>query len=1070
MSRPPRSLPPVPDFSPEQKHAIDIERHGEDACVVAGPGSGKTTVLVERYRQLVQVRGIPVHRILAITFTEKAANNMKTRLSEDPALRDRMESAWVSTVHGFCLRLIRENAIAAGVDPGASILDEGQGVLLQSKCLTEALDLTLAEQPERMTDLIRSLASPEAGLLGVYDAIRSAGVAITDLRAYAAPVREISIEEMCAAIAEIARIPVTPKQRLKVEQLQSWYSRLAACRETEELLFSLGEYDFPRLGAKQDLKDALDKLEEQIENFQALTVTAVHAEDRETLIEVIERFDHIYASRKRERGVLDFADLESYAVRLLSEHPGVRARMREHFEQILMDEFQDTNGQQARLLELLRAPDRFYAVGDLNQSIFGFRHASPKVFRTYRDHVQSRGKHHAELEENWRSRPEILYAAETLLHAREGIEPRRLRAARKWPVKKQPCVEVIAVEPVHGVDPVTLEAQWVARRMIELRGKLRLARKEGERPAQFRDMAVLVRNSAVLGNFAAVFDATGIPYDQSRRKGFLETREALDLTHLLRTIANPRDEVSLAAVLRSPLVAVSDEALLRLKMIDENLGAALDKDLTALDETDRARLEEFRARLKRWRADQPYLKLDRLILRALDESGYPWEPDKVGGANIEQYLELARAADSSLADFLDEVDLLRTAATRDAEVPFDSERDAVRMMTAHSAKGLEFPIVFVAALQKGTERRTPEFTFTPEFGLGTSWVNPAGGEPLMDAYHLENSRLVKQKEDEEENRLLYVAVTRAEEHLVLSYSRGRRSSQSWAALVEEVFAKPQGAAHEAAMTSPFGDTFRARVMSAPGPPPAGQMDLLFEDPFAAQVIERPRVTDQHDNAITVTAAARFADCPRRYYLAHHLGWQGGRQRLADIEEEQDESDDELDASELGQQVHALLAGAAGTDPLAQRLAAVFHRSELGQRAARATHVEREYGFLAEVAGVILRGQIDLWFEESGELVLVDYKTDEVAASDARARAESYALQIHLYAMVLQRLTGRLPDRAYLHFLRPDAIVPIAPDPLVAERVIAELTEAQNTGRFPLREGEHCVRCPFYQKMCPAGRQ
>ena len=175
---------------------------------------------------------------------------------------------------------------------------------------------------------------------------------------------------------------------------------------------------------------------------------------------------------------------------------------------------------------------------------------------------------------------------------------------------------------------------------------------------------------------------------------------------------------------------------------------------------------------------------------------------------------------------------------------------------------------------------------------------------------------------------------------------------------------------------------------------------------------------------------------------------------------------------FGSQVHALLAGTPVPDaePEAERLAAVFRRSDLGRRAQRATLVEREFDFLMAVEGLVVRGQIDLWFEEDGELVVVDYKTDDVRPGEAQDRAHDYALQLRVYAMALERVTGRAPGRAFLHFLRPDRVVEIDLAPSLwesPEQVVREFQEAQDKLEFPLNEGERCRRCPFFKDLCPA---
>ncbi len=1060
-------------FSKEQQNAIAVDRLGEDACIVAGPGSGKTTVLVERYKQLVRDRGIPASRILAITFTEKAASNMRERLAKE--LEQQVDSANVSTVHGFCYRLIREHAIEAGVDPGASILEEGKGILMRRECLEQALDLFLKEQPDAARSLIRSLGSDISGLLDAYDAIRSAGAHVKDLQLAHMPEANGALAEVERLIGEVRALPLKPDQKAKLASLYEWQERLCDCVNPSVLREHLQTEVFNLTRVRHEgLSTAVKRIREIQKDMLADCVTRMHRADRESLLSVLERFNGLYSGAKRERGMLDFADLEFYAVQLLETHPEIRRKLQDHFVQIMMDEFQDTNGQQERLMELLRGPDCFYAVGDINQSIFGFRHTTPEVFQRYRDIVLRAGKHHVELVENWRSRPEILLAVETVLADREGIVPRGLVAAKKRPIKRAPSVEVIAVEQPEGVDGTEIEAQWIAQRMMELRGKLTI----GDRKAGFGDMAVLVRNSSVFAAFAAAFEKAGIRYVQSRKRGFLQTREALDLTHLLRTIANPRDEISLAVVLRSPFVALSDESILRLETVASNLGDALSR-LTAaqeaqFEELDRGRLAEFRAHLESWRRSHPHVSLDRLLLRAMDDCAYPYEPNTDSGSTIDKFLEMARNAEVSLAKFIDELELLREVDTGEPEAPLDTENDAVKMMTAHSAKGLEFPIVFVASMNKGTRMDSPPFSFTPGVGFGTTWRAGYDEKPQADAFHSANCIVITAREEQESNRLLYVAMTRAEEHLILSYSTDIRS-QNWAGHVRKLLVKPYEIPFdkptEVPVKSPDGREFTVRVLRTVQAPLADQASFAFEAASGAHHLARPRLTEQHDSAVTVTALATFAACARRYYLAHELGWEQRRDqrrpaRLAERGEDFEEPS--APASELGREVHRLLAGEEFTaSDAAQILALTFREHALGKRSAAASRVEREWSFNFAVEDIIVSGQIDLWFVEEGGVVLVDYKTNDIEAGEASEVAESYAAQIHLYALCIGRATGLPVKEAYLHFLRPNALVRITPDPEAAANAVRQVADAQENCAFPLNVGEHCLRCAFYRNLCPA---
>ncbi|HEY2014330.1 MAG TPA: PD-(D/E)XK nuclease family protein, partial [Bryobacteraceae bacterium] len=216
----------------------------------------------------------------------------------------------------------------------------------------------------------------------------------------------------------------------------------------------------------------------------------------------------------------------------------------------------------------------------------------------------------------------------------------------------------------------------------------------------------------------------------------------------------------------------------------------------------------------------------------------------------------------------------------------------------------------------------------------------------------------------------------------------------------------------------------------------------------------------------------FASCPRKYYLSRYLGFVASPRKPEDAELISGEPAD-LSASEFGTQVHKLLAGIEVLipDPEAVRLAGVFRQSALGRRVAKASRVEREFDFLMAVEDLVVRGQVDLWFEEGGELAIVDYKTDSVTAVEAHQRAADYALQLRLYALAVERVAGRAPDRAWLHFLRPNTAVEVDLTPSLLEspeQIVRDLQDAQESQRFPLRESERCRRCQFFQGLCPSG--
>ena len=1061
-------------FTPAQLAAIEAGGPPLDTCVVAGPGSGKTTVLVEHFRRLVEAGADP-RRILAITFTEKAAAQMLDKLGKACLeVRTEIELAWVSTVHGFCARLLKENAVFAAVDPEFAVADANESWRLQQESIAAVIEELFVEQPAAVRALIRGLSAFnfEDALLSAYDAMRSAGKRVEDLGAYAEPAG-VTMADFAATVNELAADPASTwsyAQNQHRAEIVEGAQRIVHAAGPLEALRAIETFpaNLQKCRKSTTAYELVRSLKEQAKNLTYSLIAELYRHERRTLIDILRRFDRIYRQRKEQSGLLDFADLEESAVRFLERDREARERVKAQFDYILMDEFQDTNPQQARLLDLVRSPDRFYAVGDVNQSIFGFRHAEPAGFERYRDEVRSSGRRLIPLEDNFRSRAQILSAVETVTDGAPGIEPRTLVAQREFTKPREAAVEAIYAMADDGEAALAVETRWVARRIIELLD---------ESPElTYKDVAVLVRNTEVIPQFALALEEARIPYVVNRGRGFYEAREVNDLVHLLRVIANPRDEVSLAVVLRSPLVAVSDEALLALRLLEDNLSAALarlgEETESQFAADDFGALLDFRERLRRWRLLRESVGFDRLLADAIDDCGYRWLNGARGAANIDKLLAQARGAAGRvpLDEFVAQLEALRDADLREADAPAEDSADAVEILTVHSAKGLEFPIVFVAALQKGILSGVPAVAFSPRFGLGARWRNPADGAEKDDLFQHAIRDERKHREEQEGNRLLYVAMTRAEHHLALTFSGTGRKNENWAKLVAESLNLPLDETGERLLdyAAPDGRTWKLRLRVTDRAPELARRDSAARPSTAAPEItwlDAPAVTGQQEATAAVTALAEFARCPRRYYLGHYLGFDGRPRRIM-------ERGGALPAAELGTQVHQLLAGAAVANPdeEAVRLAGNFRNSALGRRAAGATRIEREFDFVIAVEGLVIHGQVDLWFEDAGELVVVDYKTDDVTAAEAHRRAQDHALQLRLYGMAVEQLAGRTADRAYLYFLRPDIAVEIDLAPSLLEspgQVVAEFQEAQATLGFPLNEAQHCRTCPFVRDLCPA---
>ena len=353
----------------EQSEAV--ERRGQDVCVVAGPGSGKTRVLVERFRRRVE-RGASPLRLLAITFTEKAANELKQRLARDFAgrkeVREQIERAPVYTIDALCAHLLRENAIEAGVDPRFEVLDALEASAELSAAAEEALDGLLREKPAELRCLFSALdlSDPVRGLVDVYHAMRVTALDVREGAVHRTLAGADAFPNLLACIRGMVSARPrewSPSQKQTLAQVQEWCVRALALEDfpvSPQHFRVLAEFDcnLTKLRKNNPVYEAVKEMKRNLVPAarQAL-IAEYYAPQRALLFEAIDRLDATYRLRKQALNALDFADLEELVIRLLRDREPLRNRVRERFDEILMDELQDTNPLQAMLIELIRRPD-----------------------------------------------------------------------------------------------------------------------------------------------------------------------------------------------------------------------------------------------------------------------------------------------------------------------------------------------------------------------------------------------------------------------------------------------------------------------------------------------------------------------------------------------------------------------------------------------------------------------------------------------------------------------------------------------------------------------------------------
>lgn len=1087
-------------LSPEQERAVRSWNRG-DICVVAGPGSGKTRVLVERMRWLIAERDVEPGNVLAITFTEKAALEMHTRLVREgtpgAALREKFEEARVSTIDAFCHRLVQRYALEAGIDPGFEMTDETEGRELLAAAVEQTLDEAFRKGGDGLGAFLASYGptppvSPgqdPSGLAGdlcaLVQEVRSHGCA-----PFLREPEDLG-PELAAALEELAKARMDGHLAAIARRLRRPEDAGPAAREDLVLAAQRAVAPLRKAGKLKALVSSIK--DDLLPACHAAAVAEANIEARRWLLAVCRQALRAFSEAKTARGCLDFDDVLAAAADLLERPDGPRLT----FEHILIDEFQDTNPLQIRLIQRLidaHGPSRpvRFVVGDINQSIYGFRHSDQNVFREYRRRIEEAGGEVIRLHENFRTRQEVLDAVHRILPGggTSGVERHRLRSGGRFSDKGPASVEVQLVTGAKG-DALRREGLWLAQRLRELRKEVKVTVRMGSeartRNLEWSDMAVLVRTHLRASGLAASLRSAGVPCRSSAGQSLFRAPETAELAAFLRVLRNPRDETSLAAVLKSPLCGIDDAALLRLRRRYANLASALDEPApAAMGTAAAARLEAFRQLVRECRCDRATTPARLLLARALDSCAYrSYLASRANGpaalSNVDGLLEWIGAREERGEAGVDAISQAVDRALESRPATPDTSGigqggQAVEILTMHGAKGLEFPVVVVASLQATVRGRARGLLFSQEHGIGARWHHPFGSNSQDAAYRLAN-RDLRQREREESDRLFYVAMTRAEEHLLLSASfPGAAQRTMWCGLVlrrlgldpnEEPFT-PAREERAAAMRFRYLKPPPAATPSGEGVPAGASAVPAPVEPLPASA--------QADYIAAVTSVSLYRHCPRRYFLERYLqvGDQVGDSAQAAMQRVPDGAaearGEHLRATEFGDRVHRYLAGELENPSAAvRRVAAGFQDHELGRRVARATRIQREEEYVLRVGDHLLRGTVDLLFEDSEGSMLVDYKTDRISADGTEAAARRHAPQLQLYAAGLAG-SGKPPDSAVVFFLRPGQPVEIdTSEPALADarELVRQFFGSQETLDYPLRTGSHCRRCPHFGGACPA---
>jgi ATP-dependent helicase/nuclease subunit A len=1111
-------------FTAEQRAAID---HRGGLLLTANAGSGKTSVMAERFVSAVREEGVEVTRILAITFTEKAAAELKERVRRrfdalgDAELARATEGAWVSTIHGFCARLLRTHPLAAGIDPRFAVLDENGARQLAFGAFDAALDALADAHGDAALDLIAAYSPGDLrdAILALHGELRSRGQERPELP----PVRPAELEPRRVALAiargqaaaELAGArdgKTVDRARLAVAECELLLERIAAAapgalppHPDEVAALAL-----PRNGRAlsgpgcEGYRDALAKYADGCADAHAVPVHA--------LIDALLRdFTARYAAAKHAASAVDFEDLELRANRLLRDHDALRARYAERFVHVMVDEFQDTNPLQLELLERI-AGESLFTVGDELQSIYGFRHADVELFRRRRKALAEHGGA-ASLATNFRSHAEILETLNVAFAPRFGQSFTPLVPGRSEPAEPDPLapdgprVELLVVELKADWQSAGLVAEGMAApaplwRMAEAKALAARVRALLDAGRAAGDVVLLLRATGDLAVYERALTDLGVPTYVIGGRGYWSQQQVRDLVAYLAVLANPRDGVALQTFLASPLVGLSSDGLVQIAAAARAsrregeppdpwwVLTAGERLLGELAADDAERVGALRGWLAAERAAAPRHSLESLLDRVLARTGYDVELLRLPGgarrlANVRKLMRLAREHEAEhgrdLRGFVDLVIQLGGGLDgrdedRESEAPVEGEAlDAVRLMTIHRAKGLEFPVVCVADLGRGSPSAGADLVRVGKDGRVGVKLRALDGRRPRPAFAYEAIGEARARaEADEEARLFYVAMTRAREQLILSGALPTEPWPDWKpgcppmtwigeAFVPEIrrLAAPEregrGIAEHGGVAVAYEIVRPGAPLFTEGPPAGGLLAPVAGRPVGAD--EAPRSTPVAPRelrppvqvapappvaTLSYTALAEHERCGYRFYLERVLrlpsiaertaGRGGGSAGTAG-----------LDAATRGVIVHRLLeetdlvraqppepetvrraAIRAGADPAPHELDELralvvrFLASPLRERLARATDVRREQPFAFELDGFPLVGVFDLVARERLRTLIVDWKSDRLEGADPEQVVRSaYGVQRAAYALAALRDGAPEVELVHCFLERPD---------------------------------------------------
>lgn len=1092
-----------PKFNPSPKQQAAIDALGTNVLVSASAGAGKTTVLINRLIKRMEVDRVSISEILAVTFTELAAKEMRKRLekslneryeeTQDAFLNEQISllpSAQITTIHGFCLELLKKYAYVVDFDPqrALNVLDETQKTELMDEAFAWIIEHTpfdkqpelqrlasyFSSRPEELSDLkenvirlagkLQTIVDPKSWIERSIKAYESKSFSALDpqLQHYAKlnyiwkmdnlinlaqqSLKEIQSNE--AYLSLLTRKNDDVKLDEYVAEVQSLIRTVEDARKLAKNLeygafrtlilnFKEGSLMSPPLVSKDDkVAAAVKKIKDDYAGLiQELYEETEWFEDHQdmkpiitALAELTQRFLESYAHLKKEHKVIDFDDMEHFALEILrNRHFNVRADLQAHYAEILVDEFQDTNFVQNEIVELLSNGHNVFRVGDVKQSIYRFRNAQPEMMQKMKL-VKDENNQVLYLTENYRSTKTIVEFNNVLFDRMMNLEELdsaytaddRVDAGRKDASDTTSRVEFHYLEPLEGnpainlIDPETIvissedeetgEAipqgeplQDVQPKAVHIANLIEDMRRNTPFK-DYKDYVVLVRSNTIKEQIKSVFEKARIPHHISVKSGFFNSDAVQDVLLLFRYLIDPSDNINFTGLLLSEFIGYRANDLASLKLVCAK-GQALYEALRVYDPDLATKLETFKTSLGQ--ADLTE------TLRAI----YAFNDYYETACTIQQRANLDLLNEKALmvakqklsrTQFLLLISQVTEEDSSEA-IPYTDEDDVVRVMTIHASKGLEFKVVFYWSQGKSAVQDLKEYLLI-DSELGFSMKSMKSAKRFVRPNPIRMAMEMKTIRDDvqEQVRLLYVALTRAEERLIIvdKVPKNTFTNLHYTNILNAL--GPTTWMFAAIQQHP---TFERKTLAAPGqllmhnPPLHEEVDLITTPkPKTELVFRTPSSTHKSFTHFKLNFDPSIG--ANHGTLIHELF-----EKLPHVDVTED-------------QVKALQPDISQND-----LEAVmaFYDHPITQHCATGD-IRHEYPFYALLGQEVLHGYMDMVAFTNQDTILIDFKTDRVDNSEVLS--ELYTDQLKDYIRVLRQMRPDKPVKAYLYSLALKSFIEI----------------------------------------------